>query len=99
MEAEVPLVSLNTCNKAESYNGTINNRYICAGKSEGGIDGCGGDSGGPLVCPASNGSFIVKGIVSWGIGCARPNKYGVYLNVKKMLPFIESTIYGKKSLK
>ena len=95
MEAEVPLISREVCNSNASYNGIINERYICAGFSEGGIDGCYGDSGGPLVCEREEGGFTLTGIVSWGEGCARPQKYGVYLDVQLMMPFIESTLHGK----
>lgn len=35
-----------------------------------------GDSGGGLIC-----GDVVKGIVSWGIGCARQDQPGVYTDV------------------
>lgn len=72
----VPLVSTANCNDANSYNGQITARMICAGFDAGGKDSCQGDSGGPLT----QGS-ILTGIVSWGDGCARANKHGIYTHV------------------
>lgn len=89
-EVQVPLVDHVICNA--SNNGIIPKRYFCAGVPAGGIDACGGDSGGPLVCPNKEGAFVLIGIVTWGVGCARPNKYGVYNDVRQMLPFINGTI-------
>ena len=94
-EVEVDLVSKEVCNSNISYQGNINERYLCAGFQEGGKDACFGDSGGPLACQLGNGSYVLTGVVSWGIGCARANNYGVYLDVRFMLPFIENTLYGR----
>lgn len=80
----VPIIDRGTCAKNYKDN-VVNDRMICAGFAEGGKDSCNGDSGGPLV----QGSAVV-GIVSWGLGCARPNQPGVYTNVanKEIRDFI-----------
>jgi len=93
-ENEVPIVSWEECNKERSYNGYIKERFMCAGYEEGGKDACQGDSGGPLVCQDDAGRWVLAGVVTWGVGCARPLKFGVYSDVRRFLPFIESTIYG-----
>ncbi len=88
-KVEVPLVSRETCNT--SYPNKITDRMVCAGYPEGGKDACQGDSGGPLIAEL-NGQKILVGIVSWGQGCARPNKYGVYSNVAAVHDWIYNTM-------
>ena len=87
---QVPLVDTADCNDANSYNGQITNRMICAGLDAGGQDSCQGDSGGPLTRGLNN--AVLTGIVSWGTGCARPNLYGIYTRVSA--PAIRQFIEG-----
>ena len=51
-----------------------------------------GDSGGPLVLKRSTTDATIVGVVSYGVGCARPNYYGVYTDVYTYLPWIKSVM-------
>ncbi len=88
MKVDVPLISASDCKKAYSE---TTDRMICAGYQQGGKDSCQGDSGGPLVVKNSNGDHAIAGVVSWGEGCARPNKYGVYAKVNAVTEWIAET--------
>jgi len=84
MKVTVPFVTQETCEAA--YPGSLTDAMICAGYPEGGKDSCQGDSGGPLLIGSK-----LAGVVSWGEGCARPNKYGVYSKVSAALTWINDT--------
>lgn len=92
LKVDVPLVSTRNCESA--YSGQITKTMICAGFEKGGKDSCQGDSGGPLVIRSSSGERLLAGVVSWGAGCARPKKYGVYADVNSALSWIENQLGG-----
>lgn len=94
-EAVVKLVPRTTCNRPESYNGKVHQRAICAGYAAGGVDACQYDSGGALACEYK-GRFYVHGLVSWGIGCAQPLKYGVYTNMELLRSWVVQTILNEE---
>uniref|UniRef100_A0A8C3SLQ3 Peptidase S1 domain-containing protein n=1 Tax=Chelydra serpentina TaxID=8475 RepID=A0A8C3SLQ3_CHESE len=94
-QTQVPILGSEVCEKNYYFNhpGGITARMLCA---EIPLFVCfQGDSGGPLVCRNEKEPFILYGIISWGVGCARPKKPGVYTRVRVFLDWIKSTIRGK----
>jgi len=92
--ADVPVITSSVCNQEASYKGNVTLRMMCAGKRDGGLDSCQGDSGGPLVANFDGKQQLI-GIVSWGEGCARRDKYGVYTRISEMVPWITSLVGDK----
>ncbi|NWH64531.1 FA10 factor, partial [Geococcyx californianus] len=82
---QIPYVDRNTC-KLALYRPITRNMF-CAGYDKDGKDACQGDGGGPYVTKY-NGTYFVTGIISWGEGCGRPGKYGVYTKLSEFLPWV-----------
>jgi secreted trypsin-like serine protease len=78
-EAQVPITTDAYC--AGAYSDFDPQTMVCAGFPQGGVDTCQGDSGGPLFGRDAAGTLKVVGATSFGEGCARPNKPGVYARV------------------
>ena len=84
----VPIVDHKLCNEAYKIIGGISEEQICAGyPGIGKRDTCVGDSGGPLTIGGR-----LAGIISFGIGCAKPEYPGVYTEVAKVRKWIMSKI-------
>jgi trypsin len=91
-EAQVPVTTDSYCSGA--YGSDFDPvTMVCAGFPEGGVDTCQGDSGGPMFGRTSAGTLRVVGATSWGDGCARPGKPGVYARVAddELRPWIAAT--------
>ncbi|XP_063238295.1 trypsin-1-like [Bacillus rossius redtenbacheri] len=73
------------CNSFYSDYGGLASGMMCSGYAEAGKDACQGDSGGPL---ASGGKLV--GIVSWGDGCGKAGRPGVYTDVAYYRNWISS---------
>jgi secreted trypsin-like serine protease len=81
-EAEVPITTDAYCDNAYADSGGIDEAtMVCAGFPQGGVDTCQGDSGGPMFGRTTAGALRVVGATSWGEGCARRGKPGVYARV------------------
>lgn len=78
------------CNGPKSYSGRIDDSMYCAGKQD--VDSCQGDSGGPLLAMDANREFVLVGVVSWGEGCAKDNKPGVYARIAKFKDWLAGVV-------
>ncbi|KAM6898394.1 plasminogen activator, urokinase b [Lycodopsis pacificus] len=79
-EAQVNLISDDVCRHQDYYANLISDNMFCAGRPDWSQDACEGDSGGPLVCEVGSRLFLF-GVISWGDGCAKENRPGVYTTV------------------
>ena len=86
----VPYIEPSTCDGLMGPRNTTSE--LCAGELAGGKDACQGDSGGPIF---ANG--VQVGIVSWGVGCARANKPGVYSRVSGGIDWINEQVCALSS--
>uniref|UniRef100_A0A3P9PSX4 ST14 transmembrane serine protease matriptase a n=1 Tax=Poecilia reticulata TaxID=8081 RepID=A0A3P9PSX4_POERE len=85
-KAEVRIINYSECNKLMSYR--LTSKMFCAGVLTGGVDACQGDSGGPLNILEGD-YMLLAGVVSWGDGCARRNKPGIYTTVSEFRGWIK----------
>ncbi|ONI88379.1 serine protease [Saccharothrix sp. ALI-22-I] len=85
MGATVPVMADADC--LEAYLQYDAEEMTCAGFPEGGVDTCQGDSGGPFV---AGGKLI--GVTSWGEGCARKDKPGIYSKIAVYYAALEEQV-------
>ncbi|KAM3916257.1 serine protease 27-like [Leptodactylus fuscus] len=98
-KVQLPIIDRAECDAMYHINNptaTINDTLIrwdmiCAGFKEGQKDACQGDSGGPLACQW-DGAWLLAGLVSWGFGCAMPNRPGVYTRVTAYSDWIKQYV-------
>ncbi|KAK2832200.1 hypothetical protein Q7C36_015662 [Tachysurus vachellii] len=90
-EVNITIVEPDAC--VQFYGGVIRSSMMCAGEATGGLDACQGDSGSPLSCFTGE-RYEIAGIVSWGVGCGRAKRPGVYTKVAFYVQWISSIING-----
>ena len=106
-EASVTLLTNEICevNYTQAKNMITASMLCAAGRSRSGItDTCQGDSGGPLVCKETvetkdgltqSDRYVLRGVTSWGQGCAFEGYPGVYGRVHSVLSWIRDTMDDK----
>ncbi|XP_053668284.1 inactive CLIP domain-containing serine protease A28-like [Anopheles marshallii] len=97
----LPVIANNDCTRMLRFAGfgpfyNLRKGFICAG-GEVGVDMCKGDGGSPLACQTDSGTFVLAGIVSWGIGCGGHDLPGVYVAVNQYVNWINE-IFTRHSL-
>jgi len=96
MQVELPIVSRETANSSQAWDGRLPLSHFAAGYEEGGKDTCQGDSGGPLMIEdPDTGEWRVAGVTSFGMGgrdCADPFNFGAYTEVSQFASWIEAHV-------
>uniref|UniRef100_UPI0037E989AC plasminogen activator, urokinase b n=1 Tax=Semicossyphus pulcher TaxID=241346 RepID=UPI0037E989AC len=87
-EAQVNLLADKVCRREDYYADRITDNMFCAGRPDWSQDACKGDSGGPLVCEVGDRLFQF-GVISWGDGCAKEFRPGVYTRLTNYNAWIE----------
>jgi len=78
----------------KKFKSKVTNNMFAAGIPEGGKDSCQGDSGGPFVVQDGSGTWVLAGVTSWGVGCARPGLPGIYTRLSRYWDWIHERIDG-----
>jgi trypsin len=85
LEVDVNIIPFSTCNSNYSFI-LDDESMICAAAPN--KDSCTGDSGGPLF----DDSGTIVGVVSFGDGCAKIDKPGIYSRVSSAIEFIDQGV-------
>ncbi|XP_006896660.1 PREDICTED: polyserase-2 [Elephantulus edwardii] len=100
-EVELKLIGEAACQCLYSRPGPFNltlellPKMLCAGFTKGRKDSCQGDSGGPLVCE-EGGHWFQVGITSFGLGCGRRNRPGIFTDVAAYETWIREQLMGSE---
>ncbi|XP_078266856.1 coagulation factor IX isoform X2 [Rhinoraja longicauda] len=86
---QLPYVDQTPC--VESTKLTITDNMFCAGYTDEYKDSCKGDSGGPYAVLYRE-TWYLLGVISWGEGCGKRERYGIYTRVPGYLSWIHNSL-------
>ena len=93
LEVTLPIIPNKQAQDAfKKFKSKVTQNMFAAGVPEGGKDSCQGDSGGPFVVCDDNGVWVLAGVTSWGVGCARPGLPGIYTRLARYWDWIQERI-------
>jgi secreted trypsin-like serine protease len=87
------VLKMHTFGQCSKLYGRIPRGSLCGSgqNGKGNTDSCQGDSGGPLAV-RKNGQWKLAGVVSYGDGCAKTNKPGVYVHVPDFVGWLRNNM-------
>ncbi|CAG0915203.1 unnamed protein product [Notodromas monacha] len=90
-QLKIPLLPTRECSKyADTYKIRLGDQHLCAGVRGSSKGPCVGDSGGPLQCfLRTENRWVLRGVVSFGAGCADPEFPDIFTNVSHHLGWID----------
>ncbi|XP_047986548.1 vitamin K-dependent protein C isoform X2 [Leguminivora glycinivorella] len=91
-EAQVSTIQQGVCRRSY-WQYAITDNMVCAGRGR--RDSCAGDSGGPLLCRGQDARYYLQGITSFGDGCGKRGKYGIYTRTAGYVAWINNVMDNK----
>ncbi|CAH0627104.1 unnamed protein product [Chrysodeixis includens] len=91
-EAQVSTIQQGVCRRSY-WQYAITDDMVCAGRGR--RDSCAGDSGGPLLCKDRYARYFLQGITSFGDGCGKRGKYGIYTRTAGYVSWMRSVMNNK----
>ncbi|XP_072940607.1 uncharacterized protein [Epargyreus clarus] len=91
-EAQVSTIQQSVCRRSY-WQYAITDNMVCAGRGH--RDSCAGDSGGPLLCRDRDMRYYLQGITSFGDGCGKRGKFGIYTRTAGYVTWMRDVINSK----
>lgn len=103
-QVRIPIFTWDRCQEFSLYYEKVDSGQVCAGNPDGGGGPCFGDSGGPLVCKATDGTWQLIGLTSYGDASGdnlcdqMPDPYVVFTRIQNYKQWILTNIARSKQI-